>query len=385
MNRIYLTIGFFLSAMGLVAQQVTKLSQGIMIDNGAVHARVQFLTDDIARVEKSPSGEYCEPQSVVVTLAPQKVKTRVKEDAFSVTIASSKVKVVVGKQTGRVDFQNVKGNTLLKEKAFDFKQRGSGPGKEGEPVYDALVKAVRMRYTLIPYIYSTAHDVNANNGSFMRALVSDFKSDRKTWSIGNEYMFGKSLLVAPIVKAQYTPEKAVAVDAMSGWDKQEGSSNDGLKIDPWTDKKQTEVYLPEGAQWFNYWTNEKVDGGRTLTLTTTLDYIPLFVRAGSILPIGEVMQYVDEKPADNLEIKIYPGADGDFTLYEDEGDSYDYEKGAFATIDFHWDDKSKTLTLGKRKGSYNGMIAQRKFNVKLMGSSSSKSVSYKGAKINVKL
>jgi len=257
-------------------------------------------------------------------------------------------------------------------------------GKEGEPVYDALVKAVRMRYTLIPYIYSMAHDVTANGGSYMRALVSDFKADRNTWDMAGEYMFGRSLLVAPIAKAQYTPEKTVAVDAMSGWDRQDGASNDGLRIDPWTDKKQAEVYLPAGTQWYDYWTERRHDGGQTLTLTTTLDYIPLFVRAGSIVPIGEEMQYVDEKPADKLEIRIYPGADADFTLYEDEGDSYDYEQGASATISFHWDDRSRTLTIGKRVGSFDGMLQTRTFSVRLVGGDSARSVTYKGTKISVK-
>lgn len=258
-------------------------------------------------------------------------------------------------------------------------------GKAGEPVYDALVKSVRMRYTLIPYIYSTAYNVTAKDGSYMRALVSDFKADKRTWNITDEFMFGKSLLVAPIVKAQYTPEKTVAVDAMSGWDRKDGAKDVGMRIDPWTDKKSTDVYLPGGAQWFNYWTNERTDGGKTITLQTSLDYIPLFVRAGSILPVGETMQYVDECPANNLEIRVYPGADADFTLYEDEGDNYNYEHGICATITFHWNDQAKTLTIGKRNGNYPGMLTQRTFLVKLMGGNAEKSINYKGAKINVKI
>jgi len=258
-------------------------------------------------------------------------------------------------------------------------------GKEGEPVYDALVSAVRMRYTLIPYIYSTAHDVTANSGSYMRALVSDFKEDRRTWNIADEFMFGRSLLVAPIVKAQYTPEKTVAVDPMSGWNREAGYKDDTLKIEPWTTVKQTSVYLPKGAGWYDYWTGARSKGGETLTLSATLSTIPLFVRAGSILPVGEVMQYVDEKPADNLEIRVYPGADADFTLYEDEGDSYDYERGQFATISFHWDDKTRTLTIGKRNGQYKGMIMQRKFNIKAADNSVAKTVNYNGAKVKVKL
>ena len=258
-------------------------------------------------------------------------------------------------------------------------------GKAGEPVYDALVDAVKMRYRMIPYIYSTAYDVTHHNGSYIRSLVSDFPRDKKVWDMGHEYLFGKSLLVAPIVHAQYTPEKAMSLDAMSGWDKQNGSTGDNMKIDPWTMKKQHDVYLPAGAQWYNYWTNERLDGGRTVTLQTTLASIPLFVRAGSILPVGEDMQWVDERPADTLTIKVYPGANTDFTLYEDEGDNYNYEKGVYSTIRFHWDDARQSLTIADRRGSYPGMLLRRLFIVKRMDGSVVKNVQYKGKKVTVKL
>lgn len=259
-------------------------------------------------------------------------------------------------------------------------------GKPGDAVYDALVSAIRMRYRLIPYIYSTAWDVTANNGSYMRALVSDFKDDRRTWDMADEFMFGKSLLVAPIVKAQYTPEKTVSVDAMSGWNRTDNGVEEQLEIRPWSETMNTEVYLPAGADWYDFHTAALHKGGRSLTLDTRLDYIPMFVRAGSIVPIGEVMQYVDEKPADNLEIRVYPGADAEFTLYEDEGDSYDYEKGAYATITFRWDDARRRLTVGKRAGEYPGMLAARKFTIVAAdGSAAPRTVDYIGKAMTVKL
>jgi alpha-D-xyloside xylohydrolase len=246
-------------------------------------------------------------------------------------------------------------------------------GKEGEPVFDALASAVKTRYTLIPYIYSMAHDVTANNGSYMRALVSDFKADHKTWNIGDEFMFGKALLAAPIVHAQYTSEAEKKLT--------EANKN---SIEPFTKEKTTKVYLPKGTEWFDYHTGLKYDGGTEVSLKTTLQSVPLFVRAGSILPIGAVMQYVDEKPANNMELRVYPGADGNFTLYEDEGDSYDYEKGICSTIPMHWNDRSHTLTIGKREGQFPGMLMQRTFVVKDI-KGNAKRIKYSGKKISVKL
>lgn len=261
-------------------------------------------------------------------------------------------------------------------------------GKPGEPVYDALVDAVKTRYTLIPYIYSTAHDVTAHNGSYMRALVSDFKDDRNVWDMAHEYMFGKSLLAAPVVHAQYTPEKTVAVDPMSGWNRKDGGNEDGIRIDPWTEVKSTEVYLPKGADWYDWFTGEKYEGGQTIAVQTTLATIPLYARSGSIVPVGEVMQYVDERPAENLEIRVYSGADGEFELYEDEGDGYDYEKGVCATIPFKWDDRSGKLTIGRRNGSFPGMLQNRMFTIVCYGSDGNtdrKEVSYTGKPVTLRL
>ena len=237
-------------------------------------------------------------------------------------------------------------------------------GKKGEPVYDAIEKQIRLRYRLIPYLYSTAWQVTSNNDSYMRPLFSDFAADKKVWNINDEFMFGRSILAAPIVKAQYTEEKIIRTDAMTGWNRQDakGQKEDGRGID-WTATKTATKYLPKGAAWYDFWTDKYYAGGQDVTLETTLDRVPMFVRAGSILPLGPEMQYVGEKAWDNLEVRIYPGANGSFTLYEDEGDNYNYEKGQYATITFQWNDKARTLTIGERKGNYPGMLTKRQFTI----------------------
>ena len=132
----------------------------------------------------------------------------------------------------------------------------------------------------------------------------------------------------------------------------------------WT-LRQRRLPWPKGTTWYDYWTNKQYKGGQRVTLETTFDRVPMFVRAGSILPLGPEMQYVGEKRWDNLELRIYPGANGSFTLYEDEGDNYNYEKGAYSVIPFSWNDKTRTLTLGDRQGNYPGMLQKRQFTVVL--------------------
>lgn len=250
-------------------------------------------------------------------------------------------------------------------------------GQAGEPVYDALLGAVRMRYTLLPYIYSLAHEVSAENGTFQRALMMDFKNDENVWNINDEFMFGRSLLVAPVVNAQYTPERAVSF------------SRSGVRdtID-FNESRDFSLYLPAGAKWYNWYSHQRYEGGQEITIETNLNTIPLFVRAGGIIPIGPDVQYSNEKPWDDMEIRVFAGDDGSFTLYEDEGDNYNYEKGAFSTIEFTWNDKSHTLTIGARKGEYPGMLKSRIFHIILISNgqtTATREVTYTGARIPVKL
>lgn len=249
-------------------------------------------------------------------------------------------------------------------------------GQAGEPVYDALLGAVKRRYSLIPYIYSLAHDVSANNGTYQRALVMDFKDDEKVWDLGTEFMFGKSILAAPVLNAQYTPERAVS------------KSRSGVGEVDFTEQKSTEVYLPKGATWYDFDTNRKYEGGQTISLPTTIATVPTFIKAGSILPIGPDVQYIAEKPWDDLEIRVYAGADGTFSLYEDEGDNYNYENGAYTLIPFKYNAKLGTLSIGKREGSYEGMIESRTFRVIFVTDgkeSRPRTVKYSGKPVSIRL
>ena len=256
-------------------------------------------------------------------------------------------------------------------------------GKKGEPVYDAIEKQIRLRYRLIPYLYSTAWQVTSNNDSYMRPLFADFAADKKVWDMTDEFMFGRSILAAPIVDPQYTEEKIIRTDAMTGWDRNDVRSQ---KEDEggvnWTATKTATKYLPKGADWYDFWTNKRLKGGQNITFETSLDRVPMFVRAGSILPLGPEMQYVGEKNWDNLEIRVYPGANGTFTLYEDEGDSYNYERGVYSTIAFQWNDRTRTLFIGARQGSFPDMLQQRQFTVTLPDGQT-RIVNYGGAAVEV--
>ncbi len=246
-------------------------------------------------------------------------------------------------------------------------------GKKGDKIYDSDEKYINLRYSLLPYIYSTSWEVTASQSSMMRALMMDFAADKQTHDINNEYMFGKSILVCPVTEPMY--------------------NKDGKE--DFTTVKGKEVYLPKGTDWIDFWTGEKHNGGQKISKKTPLDIMPLYVKAGSVLPFGPKVQYSSEKKWDNLEIRIYEGANGEFTLYEDENDNYNYEKGAYSTITFTWDDAKKTLTIGDRKGSFPGMLAERNFNIVKVSKSNGlgdatsvefdKTVRFSGKKITVKL
>lgn len=248
-------------------------------------------------------------------------------------------------------------------------------GNEGEPLYDALLSTIKLRYRLIPYLYSMAYKVTVSRQSYMLPLVAFFRNDPKTWDEGSEFMFGQSILAAPILEAQYTSEEQMSLEKL-----RESGKTD---ID-FGEEKLTSKYLPKGTDWYDFWTGKKYSGGQTVNLTTTIKSIPMFVREGSIIPLGPQMQFTSEKPLDSLEIRIYPGADASLTLYEDEGDNYNYEKGIFATILLTWNDKSQCLTIGKRQGSYPGMPETRLFRI-TMPNGKQRTIEYKGEKTKVNL
>ena len=230
----------------------------------------------------------------------------------------------------------------------------------------------------------TAWQVTSNNGSYLRPLFSDFAADKRVWDMTDEFMFGRSILAAPIVEAQYTEEQIIKEDAMTGWDRKEVSQKEDVRGVDWSETKTATKYLPKGTTWYDFWTNQPYKGGQTVTLQTALDRVPMFVRAGSILPLAPEMQYVGEKAWDQLEIRIYPGADGSFLLYEDEGDSYRYEKGAYATILFQWNNATSTLTIGAQQGNYPGMLKKRQFII-AFPDGTTQTVDYTGQQIECHL
>ena len=259
-------------------------------------------------------------------------------------------------------------------------------GKKGEPIYDAIESTIRLRYRLLPYIYSTAWQVTSANESYLRALTYDFASDKNTWNLGSEFMFGRSILATPILDPQYTEEKIFKEDAMSGWDKKDAKIEklkDG-KID-FSEEKTATKYLPKGANWYEFYTEKLYKGGRNVTFTTTIDRTAMFVKAGTILPLAPVMQYAQQSQWDNLDIIVYPGSNALFTLYEDEGDNYNYERGVYSTITMKWNDSRRTFTVEARQGQFPGMLQNRKFNIRIAGTEAVKTVDYNGNAVSVTL
>ena len=230
----------------------------------------------------------------------------------------------------------------------------------GPEMQKLLTSYDELRYRLMPYIYSVAWMTTKENYTPMRGLVMDFREDTRAQNVGDQYLFGPALMVNPVTEPAATSRR---------------------------------VYLPQ-TKWYDFWTGKQIEGGKSLEVDAPLDRMPLFVRAGSILPMGPDEQYAQEKPADPLELRIYTGADGDFTLYEDQGDSYDYEKGVYATIPLHWDDANKTLTIGTRTGKFPGMLESRTLHVVFVKENhgagiaaeknADKTVTYSGASLTVK-
>jgi len=236
-------------------------------------------------------------------------------------------------------------------------------GGDTSAAYAAMLKFDKLRYRMLPYIYSLAGAVTQHAGTIMRPLVMDFRSDTTARETGDEYMFGPAFLVAPVTTYQATTRS---------------------------------VYLPTTpGGWYLFWTGAAAAGGASVSAPAPFDAMPVYVRAGSIVPLGPDLQYTSEKPADPITLYVYAGADGAFTLYEDQGTTYDYENAAFTEIPLKWTDATKTLTIGARAGSFTGMLASRTFQVvriasgKAVGYPSTatpdKTVTYTGAAVDVTL
>ena len=249
-------------------------------------------------------------------------------------------------------------------------------GKKGDWAYDAIDKFINLRYRLLPYIYSTSWEITAHASSMMRALMMDFSRDRKVLDIDDQFMFGKSILVCPVTEQMYTKTD------------DKGTNEDFRTV------KSKKLYLPAGTTWYDFWTGEQIVGGQEIEKPVPVDIMPLYVRAGSIIPMGPKVEYANEK-YDPVEIRVYPGKDATFVYYDDERDNYNYEKGDYITITFDWDDRSQTLTIGKQQGEYRGMPGIRNFEIVKVNSSngigifpineSKKKVEYDGSAVQVKL
>lgn len=229
----------------------------------------------------------------------------------------------------------------------------------GPDAQQILTRYDRLRYRLMPYIYSLAWQVTSNSYTPMRPLIMDFPSDPRVTNLGDQFLYGPAFLVNPVTEPGATTRH---------------------------------LYLPQ-ATWYDFWSGEHLTGGRAIDAAAPLDRMPLYVRAGSIVPLGPDEEYASQKPADPIELRIYPGADGHFTLYEDEGDSYRYEQGQYATIPLDWNDATQTLTLGTRQGSFPGMLQARTFRVVFVSpgqgagpdpATSAKTITYEGKELSLK-
>ena len=236
------------------------------------------------------------------------------------------------------------------------------PWRYGEEVENIIAQYLDLRYRMLPYIYSQFAAISFKGSTLMRPLVMDFPNDIQALEQRYQFMFGPSLLVAPVV---------------------EGGVN------------QWEVYLPENQNgWIDFWTGQKYSGGQTINLDVDISTTPLFVKGGSIIPFGPEKQYASEETGEPWEIRIYPGSDGSFTIYEDEGTNYNYEKGKFSTFELTWDDTQKILNVGKRTGAFSGMKKNITLNIVVVtpqtgkgisSSEAAKTISYSGKEIQVKM
>jgi alpha-D-xyloside xylohydrolase len=233
---------------------------------------------------------------------------------------------------------------------------------EDHPAYKTIVWYDQLRYRMMPYLYSMAGWVHLHDYTMMRALVMDFNGDAKVLNIKDQWMFGPSLMACPV-----------------GYYK----------------ARSRDVYLPQQRGWYDLYSGTHYAGGQTITASAPYERIPVYVPEGSILPFGPAMEWSDEKPAELINLYVYAGRDAKFELYEDEGTNYNYEKGKYATIQINWNDATRTLTIGQRKGSFNGMLKDRRFNVVLVTADKARElnlenpqgtmVSYNGKQVSVQL
>lgn len=235
-------------------------------------------------------------------------------------------------------------------------------GDVGSPFYEAIAACILFRYRLLPYIYSLAAAVTRNGMATVRAVALEFPSDVRTHSLVDEFLFGPSLLVCPVTQPMYYGRDSRVIDDI---------------------EKTREVYLPAGARWFDLWNGRFYDGGQAVIADAPLEHIPVLVRAGSIVPMTEPMQFVDETPGAAYEIRVYTGADAAFSLYEDAGDGYAYERGEYALVSIEWNERGRSLVIHAREGSFPELVHEREYRVVFISADGTRqhNVLYKGEEV----
>ncbi len=239
-------------------------------------------------------------------------------------------------------------------------------GEEGSLFYDAIAECIRRRYSLLPYIYSLAAAVTLNGTAMVRAVALEFAEDPETHGLSDEFLLGPSLLVCPVTQPMYYSKVSLPIRGTA---------------------KMREVYLPVGPGWFDFLTGRFYSGGETVATDAPLERTPVFVRAGSIVPMAEPKQFVDEDRNAAYEIRVYTGADASFTLYEDAGDGYAYEVGEYACVFMEWNENERALVVHGRNGSFPEMTQKHEYRIVFISAAGTrrKSLLYSGQEVHVRM
>lgn len=261
---------------------------------------------------------------------------------------------------------------LFRSHGCDFAREPWQFGSPGDAIYDAIIEQIELRYRLLPYNYSLMAMVTQNNYTMTRPLLFDFRDDKEVYNIADQFMWGPAFMAAPVTTPIFYDVNSRKIENPSPY---------------------RTLYLPGGRLWYDFWTGKSYTPSQHIEAYAPISYIPVYVRAGSIVPMGPQKQYSWQESNEPIEIRIYPGADGEFVLYDDEGDNYNYEDGAYSTIALRWDDRHRTLHIGERKGAYKGMRENIEFNIVVVSdgygigvdSFEGKRVDYFGSKVAIKL
>lgn len=262
---------------------------------------------------------------------------------------------------------------MMRSHGTDFAREPWKFGDVNDPFYKSIIGQINLRYQLLPYIYSVAAMVSNENYTMTRPLIFDFRKDVSVYDIKDQFMFGPSFMICPVTSAMYFDPDNIQVNRL----------------------KNRTVYLPKDQNWYDFHTGKIFKGGQTITANAPIDKIPVFVKEGSIVPLGAAQQYTSQLPSAPIEIRVYPGKDASFTIYQDEGDNYNYEKGKSSAVTFSWNENTKNFTIGSRKGSFATMLYHQVFHINIAGGENGggnakslilkKNIRYSGQRVSIKL